>query len=86
MAKEFEPAAIVDLSNIKIYAIVDNYHDRRKTPVAIFITEKEANTYCEKLVELHERKKENYDYDIEEIVVDPHLIMFLAKMKVREVE
>ena len=86
MAKEFEPAAIVDLSNIKIYAIVYNYHDRRKTPVAIFITEKEANTYCEKLVELHERKKENYDYDIEEIVVDPHLIMFLAKMKAREVE
>lgn len=86
MAKEFKPAAVVDLSNIKIYAIVDNYHDRRKTPVAIFITEKEANTYCEKLVELHERKKESYDYDIEEIVVDPYLIMFLSKIITREVE
>ena len=44
MAKEkFKTAAVEEIGNITLYAISDNYHDRRKTPVAIFITEKEQS-------------------------------------------
>lgn len=55
---------------IEIYALVDNYHDRRKAPVAIFGTYNNTEDYTEKLVEKHEEKGESYDYDIEPITID----------------
>lgn len=55
---------------IEIYALVDNYNDHRKAPVAIFGTYNNAEDYAEKLVEIHEEKGESYDYDIEPIVID----------------
>lgn len=55
---------------IEIYALVDNYNDRRKAPVAVFGTYNNAEDYTEKLVEIHEEKGESYDYDIEPIAID----------------
>lgn len=55
---------------IEIYALVDNYNDRRKAPVAIFGTYNNAENYADKLVEIHEEKGKSYDYDIEPITID----------------
>jgi hypothetical protein len=59
---------------IRLYALIDNYHDRKKIPDGIFLTEERAEAYLLPIIEGHERRGENYDYDIEEFVIDPLLI------------
>lgn len=67
---------------IEIYALVDNYNDRRKTPVAVFGTYNNAEDYTEKLVEIHEEKDESYDYDIEPIAIDLTSVIMLVEAAV----
>lgn len=81
MAKEkFRPAAVEEINNITLYAIRDNYHDRRKTPVGIFADYNRAEEHIKKIIEKHEENKENYDYDIDEIVIDLKVFELIAKL------
>lgn len=52
------------------YAIVDNYHDRRNIPIAVFLSKDRAEEYLEELINKARGNKENYDFDIEEIITD----------------
>lgn len=52
------------------YAIVDNYHDRRNIPIAVFLSKDRAEEYLEELINKARKNKENYDFDIEEIITD----------------
>jgi transcriptional regulator with XRE-family HTH domain len=70
---------------MKIYAVVNNYRNRRVAPVAIFGTESKATTYTEKIVEEHERKGESYDYDIESIELDLNIIADLMAAVDKEI-
>lgn len=81
MAKEkFRPAAVEENSNITLYTIRDNYHDRRKTPVGIFADYDRAEEYIKQIIEKHEENEENYDYDIDEIVIDIRVFELIAKL------
>lgn len=81
MAKEkFKTAAVEEIGNITLYAISDNYHDRRKTPVGIFADYDRAEEHIKQIIEKHEENKENYDYDIDEIVIDLKVFELITKL------
>ncbi|MEY8482493.1 hypothetical protein AALD74_11660 [Lachnospiraceae bacterium 48-21] len=52
------------------YAIVDNYHNRRITPIAIFSSKDRAEEYLADLIKKARGNNECFDFDIEEIVTD----------------
>lgn len=80
MEKEFKPAAVEGIGNITLYAICDNYHDRRKSPVGIFADYDRAEKHIKQIIEEHEENKEEYDYDIDEIVIDIRVFELIAKI------
>lgn len=81
MAKEkFKTAAVEEIGNITLYAISDNYHDRRKTPVGIFADYDRAEEHIKQIIEKHEENNENYDYDIDEIVIDLKVFELITKL------
>ena len=59
MAKEkFKTAAVEEIGNITLYAISDNYHDRRKTPGGIFADYDRAEEHIKQIIEKHEENKD----------------------------
>ena len=52
------------------YAIVDNYHNRRVMPIAIFLSKDRAEEYLADLIKKARENDECLDFDIEEIVTD----------------
>ena len=81
MAKEkFKTAAVEEIGNITLYAISDNYNDRRKTPVGIFADYDRAEEHIKQIIEKHEENNENYDYDIDEIVIDLKVFELITKL------